>query len=267
MHIRYLIWLLLLFPLSAGADSEKSHFTKHYEGSIFKVTEKGLFSIEMIVKEELQTGVNAVEIIVHDASDKDVVGAEISAVPWMPAMGHGVSQKPTVTERGGGLYRVGDIIFIMGGHWELRIKVKKDDTEDLAVFDFPEVAAYHTHALTAPAQKDIDTEATRTSARGLFVVSYTSEPSQIPLNKIHAWKITVSNPDGKPVSGARISLSGDMPEHGHGLPTQPEVTQEIEKGAYLVEGMKFSMPGWWVVMFTIKADGMEDTVTFNLLLK
>jgi hypothetical protein len=263
----YLIWLILLFPLPADADSEKARFSKHYEGSIFKVTEKGLFSIEMLVKEELKTGVNALDIIVHDASDKDVVGAEISVVPWMPEMGHGVSQKPTVVERGGGLYRVGDIIFIMGGHWELRITVNKNTTEDRAVFDFPEVAAYHEHALTAPAPEDIDTATKRMSAKGFFSVSYSYEPLPMPLNRIHTWKVMVSSPAGNPVGSARISISGDMPEHGHGLPTQPEVTKEIEKGAYLVEGMKFSMPGWWVVTFTIKADGVEDTVNFNLLLR
>jgi hypothetical protein len=58
-----------------------------------------------------------------------------------------------------------------------------------------------------------------------------------------------------------------MPEHGHGMPTQPEVTQELSGGEYLVEGMKFSMPGWWVMKFHIKTIDKEDHATFNLLLK
>jgi hypothetical protein len=31
--------------------------------------------------------------------------------------------------------------------------------------------------------------------------------------------------------------------------------------------MKFSMPGWWVINFTIKAQGKKDSVAFNLFLK
>ena len=40
-----------------------------------------------------------------------------------------------------------------------------------------------------------------------------------------------------------------MPEHGHGFPTVPEVTEYLGDGKYLVEGLKFSMPGWWVGQF------------------
>jgi hypothetical protein len=31
--------------------------------------------------------------------------------------------------------------------------------------------------------------------------------------------------------------------------------------------MKFQMPGWWVVNFTISSGGVEDRVTFNLQLR
>jgi FtsP/CotA-like multicopper oxidase with cupredoxin domain len=42
-----------------------------------------------------------------------------------------------VLEKGGGLYRVANIVMIMGGHWELRVDIKKEDMEDRVVFDFP----------------------------------------------------------------------------------------------------------------------------------
>jgi hypothetical protein len=63
-----------------------------------------------------------------------------------------------------------------------------------------------------------------------------------------------------------ISVDGDMPEHGHGLPTRPEVTRYLGNGDYLVEGMKFQMPGWWVMDFDVTVDGQSDQVHFNLLL-
>jgi hypothetical protein len=58
-----------------------------------------------------------------------------------------------------------------------------------------------------------------------------------------------------------------MPQHGHGLPTSPQVTQNLGNGDYLVEGMKFQMPGWWEVRFNILAGGQSDAITFNLTLE
>ena len=42
-----------------------------------------------------------------------------------------------------------------------------------------------------------------------------------------------------------------MPQHGHGLPTRPQVTRELADGTYLIEGMKFSMTGWWEIKLAI----------------
>ena len=93
-----------------------------------------------------------------------------------------------------------------------------------------------------------------------FSVAYTTDPAVIPVNAFHAWTITVTEKDGKPVNDAEISVDGGMPAHGHGLPTQPQVTKQLGDGKYLIEGVKFSMPGEWEMKFTIKAEGMEETV-------
>ncbi len=251
-------------------EPEKSKFTKHYADSHFKVTDKGLFSIEMVVKEkELKTGVNTVDLIIHGENDRDVVNADITVTPWMPEMGHGVFEQPVITEKGGGLYNVENIILIMGGHWELRLNIKRGGLEDNVIFDFPDVKAAHAHKKVhvAPPPSELDLSITKASDKKIYTVSYESEIDPIPINKIHSWKLKVETADGQPVKGAEISLDGDMPEHGHGLPTEPEVTQELEDGHYLVEGMKFSMPGWWVMNFTITTQKKEDKVTFNLFLK
>jgi hypothetical protein len=58
-----------------------------------------------------------------------------------------------------------------------------------------------------------------------------------------------------------------MPQHGHGLPTAPQVTEYLGNGDYLVEGMKFQMGGWWEVRFNITAGDLNDTITFNLTLE
>jgi len=277
MKTAFIFILVLFYPFGVYAlhtDHDGSSPQKHYEESLFKVTEKGLFSVEMVIKgKELKTGVNTLDIIVHDKHNKDVVGAEITITPWMPSMGHGVFEKPVVTERGGGLYSVGNIILIMGGHWELRVQVKKNGLTDSVTFDFPDIKSSETlsrderNMIYSSAPDNVDTSNVRTSAKKLFRISYVSEKLPIPIGKIISWKLRVETADGRPVKNAEISINGNMPEHGHGLPTQPEVTEGSEAGNYIVQGLKFSMPGWWVITFKAKAQDMDDTVTFNLMVQ
>lgn len=113
---------------------------------------------------------------------------------------------------------------------------------------------------------DADYARTMLSKSGTFKASYTSEADAVPVNKLMSWKLNVETADGKAVKDAEITVAGDMPEHGHGLPTQPKVKNNND-GTYLIEGIKFSMTGWWTMTFTIKAGGKTDTVTFNLQLK
>jgi hypothetical protein len=114
---------------------------------------------------------------------------------------------------------------------------------------------------------DLDLSTTRRSNEGVYQVSYAPRRGPIAINQIHAWTIHVATPDGQPVTDAVITVDGDMPQHGHGLPTRPQVTKRLGNGDYLVEGMKFQMGGWWVVDFTIDAGGKRDTVRFNMILK
>jgi hypothetical protein len=121
--------------------------------------------------------------------------------------------------------------------------------------------------MKAPDRSSIDTAMEKSSGSGLFKVSYSSAVEPVPVNRLHSWNLQVTTADGKRVRGARILILGDMPEHGHGFPTEPEVSAGMQDGLYLVEGLKFSMPGWWVVTFHIAAGEVMDHVSFNLLLK
>jgi hypothetical protein len=102
------------------------------------------------------------------------------------------------------------------------------------------------------------------SEQGLFRIWYTAE--EIQINQMHEWIIHVETADGEPVENAQITVDGGMPDHGHGLPTVPQVTDYLGDGNYRVEGLRFQMQGLWVVTFHIDADGVTDTVTFNLTL-
>jgi len=112
-----------------------------------------------------------------------------------------------------------------------------------------------------------DYSTTRASEHALFNVTMRPDTDPIPVNEIHTWTLHVELPSGAIVENATVSVDGDMPEHGHGLPTRPEVTRYLGNGDYLVEGMKFQMPGWWIIDFDVTVDGEIDRVSFNLMLK
>ena len=104
-----------------------------------------------------------------------------------------------------------------------------------------------------------------TSRHGLYRVTVTPRPAASPVGRLHSWTIAIADRRGKPVRRARITVVGDMPAHGHGLPTTPRA-RETAPGRYLIEGMKFQMGGHWYVEFRIAAAPGNDTarVSFNL---
>lgn len=106
----------------------------------------------------------------------------------------------------------------------------------------------------------------RPSAAGRFVGEVRSDPPVPPINSMHTWTLHLETADGVPIDGAQISVDGDMPAHGHGLPTEPRVTEELGGGDYLVEGMQFQMGGEWYVEFSVVADGVEDVLRFEFVL-
>jgi len=113
-----------------------------------------------------------------------------------------------------------------------------------------------------PANLDISTS--RLSDDGLFQVTWSSDPTNVPLNQIHTWTLHVETSDGQTVEDASILVDGGMPQHGHGLPTNPQVTEYLGNGDYLVEGMRFQMTGFWEVKFVINSGEQSDSITFNL---
>ncbi|WP_439500823.1 FixH family protein [Aminobacter ciceronei] len=120
--------------------------------------------------------------------------------------------------------------------------------------------------LTAPAAPGPDLARSKNSAKGLFALSIAPEAGEPRQGELHAWVVTVKTRQGAPVEGAAISVGGGMPEHAHGLPTSPEATAYLGDGRYRIEGMKFSMPGWWQLKLGVSAPAGADEATFNLVL-
>ena len=132
----------------------------------------------------------------------------------------------------------------------------------------PSSTAGQMPAVNRPA--NLDLTATQPSHEGKFTVSYKSDLDPVTINKLHTWTLHVADAAGKPMDNATVAIDGGMPEHNHGMPTQPIVTP-LGAGDYRAEGMKFQMPGWWTVTVTVTdtvgAAAQPDSATFNLLLQ
>jgi hypothetical protein len=127
------------------------------------------------------------------------------------------------------------------------------------------VAAYLHASMKPPA--DIDYARTRTTDNGAYRATIAPVDSTlVRVGRMHAWRLHLEGMDGSLVDGATIAVDGGMPQHGHGYPTRPRVTQALGGGDYLIEGVKFNMGGWWTMRFRIEAPAGADSVTFNLKL-
>jgi hypothetical protein len=113
---------------------------------------------------------------------------------------------------------------------------------------------------------DLDLALTKPSSAARYVVAIRPAVPAVKLQQIHAWHVNVHTPDGRAVEDAQFVFSGGMPQHFHGFPTQPRVTQNLGKGSYRLDGVKYSMTGWWEMKFDIATPDGKDHVVFNTVL-
>lgn len=100
------------------------------------------------------------------------------------------------------------------------------------------------------------------SQEGVAIAIF-SELSPLRLNRLHAWRIHLTDAEGKPLTGAELALSGGMPDHDHGLPTLPVISAETAPGVYLLQGMRLHMPGRWVISIEIESPAGDDEATLE----
>ena len=106
----------------------------------------------------------------------------------------------------------------------------------------------------------------RATDGGHFRVALAPATARIEVGATQSWLAAVRGPKGEPSTGCSLSFHGLMPEHGHGLPTAPRATSEPEPGVYLVEGVRFSMPGFWEIKLDVDACGPRDVASFEVQL-
>jgi len=99
-----------------------------------------------------------------------------------------------------------------------------------------------------------------------YRVNIYSRLDPLQINRIHSWELEVLDPQGSVVRNAEVSVSGGMPDHDHGMPTSPQVTGLLANGRYLLEGVRFHMPGRWVLVVDVTAGGVSITVELEFSL-
>lgn len=142
------ISLVLAFALFAqgtavaqedSGSAKKSIFTKHFQDTLFDITSRGTYSIEVLLDEkEYKIGKDVIGIVVHDAHDEDVKGADLRIVLKNLATNEISSGAITVADKKNGLYLVSGLDLRREGKWELAIAIKKDGTEDQVKFVLPD---------------------------------------------------------------------------------------------------------------------------------
>ncbi len=123
---------------------EKTLFTKHFQQSLFDITKQARYSVEVLLDDkEYPIGKNVIGIIVHNAHDEDVKGAELTITRKDLATGEEIPTKPVITDKGNGLYIVSGLGLKREGKWQLSITVDKGGVGDSVTFLFPDVMKSH----------------------------------------------------------------------------------------------------------------------------
>jgi hypothetical protein len=120
-----LVVALALFGCSSAGEQEREN-----GGTV--LSESGALSIrwECVSGDVPVRGRNRFELSIESTeNDEPVEGLTLSMTPFMPAMGHGSSTVPAISEHGGGRYSVSDVVLAMPGRWELRTTISGSEPD------------------------------------------------------------------------------------------------------------------------------------------
>jgi len=92
-----------------------------------------------------------------------------------------------------------------------------------------------------------------TSANGRFTLEWRPlDRPDVPKNEHFQLEVRLYRGEGteRPMPGARLNVSGWMPDHGHGMVRRPRAV-DLGNGRYRVDGMLFQMGGYWKLFFDV----------------
>ncbi|GMU80574.1 MAG: hypothetical protein AMXMBFR47_04450 [Planctomycetota bacterium] len=99
-----------------------------------------------------------------------------------------------------------------------------------------------------------------------FRVVFTTAPLPIPMNEPFEIRARIEPIGGSPLGEASLRVDAAMPDHRHGMNTQPQVTREAD-GTWRVRGMLLHMPGYWELYFDLERDGETERAQYNFELE
>jgi hypothetical protein len=133
------------------------------------------------------------------------------------------------------------------------------------------VAAALCLACAGPHAPEPTTGWTAISDSGRLAGQLAPESGAVEIAEFQSWVLELRNADGGAVTRAAIGIAGGMPGHGHGLPTEPRVTEELGDGRYRIDGVKLNMVGAWVIEVFVQTSegsgeraGLRDRLRFDL---
>lgn len=101
---------------------------------------------------------------------------------------------------------------------------------------------------------------------GAYRVSYHLTRDGFPLNEHCSLLVNVESLADEALPEAlTIEVDADMPSHGHGINTLPEVVKS-SPGAFEVEGLLFHMPGEWELYVDVVVGPVRERATFAFTL-
>lgn len=104
------------------------------------------------------------------------------------------------------------------------------------------------------------------SRDGHFKIVAMPAEGEVALRQHHDWIVSVQDAEGSPVELNGLSVAGGMPGHGHGLPSQPKVTEYLGDGRYRLTGFLFNMHGDWELRFQMTRRDIQDVADLTLTL-
>jgi hypothetical protein len=107
------------------------------------------------------------------------------------------------------------------------------------------------------------------SSGGSYRVRIKPSKNPVPSNEMMGLQAEVLEGCGegaKPAEGVRLHVNAGMPEHQHGMTTQPRVLP-LEGGRWDVAGLLFHMPGYWELYFDMEREGVVERAQMEFKLE
>jgi len=128
-----------LLGCAAGPRKYTPEMVQHFKGSIFKATETGYYTAELIIRPNPPVvGNNAADLIIHDYRAHDITGLDITITPFLADEGEASPKAPFIRDAGRGLYLIENLYYHRPGRFSLRVEIRgpKDDS---VVLPLPEI--------------------------------------------------------------------------------------------------------------------------------